>query len=199
MLQAITPLKNMQFEPCIYWEGFLSEEELSSLNALPEWNTLVQATIGGETSAVVDPNVRATKIAWVKNNDSNKWLYERISEVLAKVNNLYFNFDLTGLHEYIQLGLYDENDQGHYNWHIDTGRDFGLVSRKLSFVLMLSDPSEFEGGHLEIKYDSDIPITPQLAKGRAWIFPSYLLHRVTPVTKGVRKSLVVWAGGASFK
>ena len=66
-------------------------------------------------------------------------------------------------------------------------------------VLMLSDPSEFEGGQLEIKTDSDNPITLEQKRGRAWFFPSYVLHRVTPVTKGTRRSLVLWIGGPEFK
>ena len=66
-------------------------------------------------------------------------------------------------------------------------------------VLMLSDPSEFEGGELQIKTDSDDAITLEQKKGRAWFFPSYILHRVTPVTRGIRRSLVLWVGGPEFK
>jgi PKHD-type hydroxylase len=73
------------------------------------------------------------------------------------------------------------------------------VPRKLSMSLLLSDPSEFEGGEFEVKTDSDIPINLEQKRGRAWFFPSWALHRVTPVTKGVRKSLVLWVGGPPFK
>ena len=66
-------------------------------------------------------------------------------------------------------------------------------------ALLLSDTSEFEGGNLQLKIDSDKEINVIQRKGRAWIFPSYILHRVTPVTRGVRKSLVIWAGGPKFK
>ena len=71
--------------------------------------------------------------------------------------------------------------------------------RKLSMVLMLSDTSEFEGGELLLKSDSDEHKSLSMAKGRAWFFPSYMLHKVTPVTKGVRKTLVLWVGGPEFK
>jgi PKHD-type hydroxylase len=64
---------------------------------------------------------------------------------------------------------------------------------------MLSDPSEFEGGQLEIKVNNDDPVTLEQKRGRAWFFPSYVLHRVTPVTKGPRRSLVLWVGGPEFK
>ena len=66
-------------------------------------------------------------------------------------------------------------------------------------VLSLSEPSEFEGGLLQVKIDNDEPKTLELKKGRAWFFPSYVLHRVTPVTKGIRKSVVIWVGGPAFK
>jgi PKHD-type hydroxylase len=65
--------------------------------------------------------------------------------------------------------------------------------------LLLSDPSEFEGGELQVKTDSDEAITLEATQGRAWFFPSWALHRVTPVTKGVRRSLVIWVGGPPFK
>ena len=66
-------------------------------------------------------------------------------------------------------------------------------------VLMLSDPSDFIGGQLQIKTESDVPIDLEQKKGRAWFFPSYVLHRVTPVVKGTRRSLVLWVGGPEFK
>ena len=66
-------------------------------------------------------------------------------------------------------------------------------------VLLLSNPSEFEGGQLQIKANNDEPINLEMKRGRAWFFPSYTLHTVTPVTRGIRKSLVLWVGGPEFK
>jgi PKHD-type hydroxylase len=65
--------------------------------------------------------------------------------------------------------------------------------------LLLSDPNEFEGGELQVKPDSDDIKFLEQKQGRAWFFPSYTLHRVAPVTKGVRRSLVLWVGGPPFK
>ncbi len=70
--------------------------------------------------------------------------------------------------------------------------------RKLSMVLQLSDPSEYEGGDLEL-FTSANPIITKKQKGIIHAFPSYVMHRVTPVTKGVRKTLVVWIAGPRFK
>jgi PKHD-type hydroxylase len=65
-------------------------------------------------------------------------------------------------------------------------------------VLQLSDPDEYEGGNLEI-LSSREPTVIEKKKGLVSVFPSYILHRVTPVTSGVRKTLVVWTTGPKFR
>ena len=70
--------------------------------------------------------------------------------------------------------------------------------RKISITVQLSDPSEYEGGDLQIKINAGQSDTPK-GLGNVVIFPSYLLHRVTPVTKGLRRSLVLWITGPAFK
>ena len=73
------------------------------------------------------------------------------------------------------------------------------VPRKLSMVLMLSVSSEYEGGDLLLNADRNEPTKLGMVKGRAWFFPSYVLHKVTPVTRGTRKTIVLWVGGPPFK
>jgi PKHD-type hydroxylase len=68
--------------------------------------------------------------------------------------------------------------------------------------MVLSDPSEYEGGQFQMQTGSpeeDKLMTVEQLKGRVIGFPSFLLHRVTPVTKGTRKSLVIWVEGPKFK
>jgi PKHD-type hydroxylase len=65
-------------------------------------------------------------------------------------------------------------------------------------VIQLSEPNEYEGGDLQLLSGSE-PTTADKAKGKVVMFPSYMLHRVTPVTSGIRKTLVVWITGPSFK
>jgi PKHD-type hydroxylase len=65
--------------------------------------------------------------------------------------------------------------------------------------MLLSDTSEFEGGEFQVKTNNDEAQTLETKQGRAWFFPSYTLHRVAPVTKGIRRSLVLWVGGPAFK
>jgi PKHD-type hydroxylase len=73
-----------------------------------------------------------------------------------------------------------------------------MNTRKISITVQLSDPNDYEGGVLELNVGNTIVQMPK-EKGCAVLFPSYILHRVTPVTKGIRKSLVLWVGGTTFK
>ena len=106
-----------------------------------------------------------------------------------------WNFDIWGFQDPFQYTRYYGNG-GHYEWHADLGP--GISNRKLSCVLQLSTPEEYEGGDLQMNLGEG-PITVPKALGTICFFPSFILHRVTPVNTGVRKSLVLWLGGANFR
>ena len=152
----------------------------------------------GDTSGI-NLQIRASDIAWISFKPEIAHIWEKLSNAVAEVNSRYFHFDLTGFHEPMQLGVYTEQQQGHYDWHIDAAPSDRNVPRKLSLAMLLSDPSEFEGGEFQVKTANDEVQTLECVKGRAWFFPSYTLHRVAPVTKGVRRSLVLWVGGPAFR
>jgi PKHD-type hydroxylase len=197
MIFSIEPKKKFETTSVAYWENFLTEEDINKILNLPEWNNLKEGQIGNE---MVNTSIRDSKINWLSLNQETLEIYQKISNTISFVNSRFFNFDLSGLYEQIQLGLYDSKDKGHYDWHIDCGyEDYINVPRKLSMALLLNSTEDFEGGEFQVKIDSDVSKNLELKKGRAWFFPSWVLHRVAPVTKGVRKSLVVWAGGPSFK
>lgn len=196
MIYPIPPVNTFGKDNSAYWEGFLTEEEINYLENINNWSNVAPAQIG---SGVTNQNIRSTKISWLELSHENKDIWNKLSRVVAEVNSRYFHFDLTGFYEPIQLGIYTAEDKGHYDWHVDMFIGNKSVPRKLSMVLMLSDPSEFEGGELLLKSDSDKYTSLSMAKGRAWFFPSYMLHKVTPVTKGTRKTLVLWVGGPQFK
>jgi PKHD-type hydroxylase len=197
MIFSIEPKKKFETTSVAYWENFLTEEDINKILNLPEWNNLKEGQIGNE---MVNTSIRDSKINWLSLNQETLEIYQKISNTISFVNSRFFNFDLSGLYEQIQLGLYDSKDKGHYDWHVDCGyEDYTNVPRKLSMALLLNSTEDFEGGEFQVKVDSDVSKNLELKKGRAWFFPSWVLHRVAPVTKGVRKSLVVWAGGPSFK
>jgi PKHD-type hydroxylase len=183
-----------------YWEGFLTADDINLILAQPEWLNLQAGCIGGASATNgVNPNIRASQIAWLGAKPELQPVWEKLANAVAEINRQFFHFDLTGFHEPMQLGLYTEEQQGHYNWHIDAAPSDSNVPRKLSMSMLLSDPSDFEGGEFQVKTNTDDAQTLECKKGRAWFFPSYTLHRVAPVTKGVRRSLVLWIGGPAFR
>lgn len=199
MIFPIEPRNAYGKEGIVYWEDFLSKEEINRILALPNWLTAEKARIGGDSGGVLNLNVRRTDVSWMQVTPDTEDIWKRLSNTISEVNRRYFHFDLNGCYEPAQLGIYKAGDEGHYNWHIDADMTDCAVPRKLSMSLLLSDPSEFEGGELQVKIRGDEAVTLKMEKGRAWFFPSWVLHRVTPVTKGVRRSLVLWVGGPPFR
>ena len=139
---------------------------------------------------------RVSDIAWIENTPETYWLYEKIAEYASIANReMNWNFDIWGYLDHLQYTTYYGNG-GHYDWHVDMGP--GISNRKLSVVLQLSDPEEYEGGDLEMNPGGNILQIPK-ELGLITFFPSFLLHRVTPVTSGTRTSLVTWLCGANFR
>jgi PKHD-type hydroxylase len=199
MIYQVPPRNNFGIEHSAYWDGFLSEDDLNYLLYHPNWKSLDIAQVGSPENGEVNSEIRKTEICWIGLEQENSYLWDKIANVVAEVNRRFFHLDLTGFYEPMQLGLYRAGEQSHYTWHTDNSVDGSKVPRKLSMALSLSDPSDYQGGELQIKPYSNEEIVLENKKGRAWFFPSYTLHRVTPVTVGVRKSLVLWVGGPQFK
>jgi PKHD-type hydroxylase len=197
MLWQIPPFSSPGKDDFCYWEGFLDDSEINYILSRPEWHNQSDAQIGGGFEGKVDKEKRRTDVSWMFPDQANAHIWEKISNTIWSANRQFFRFDLRGCYEAMQLGVYTEHDQGHYDWHIDSGLETNTVPRKLSMALLLSDPSEFEGGELQIMR-AGVPESVEQKRGRAWFFPSYLMHRVTPVTKGIRRSLVMWVGGPAF-
>ena len=115
---------------------------------------------------------------------------------MLRLNTQFYRFALTGL-ENLQYTVYDGKEGGHYDWHIDYGRN-SHKPRKISLSVQLSDPSHYEDCDLQFQIGSGVTTAPR-TRGTVIAFPSFFLHRVTPVTAGVRKSLVLWATGPEFR
>jgi len=147
----------------------------------------------------IEPSVTVGGNNIVKRDSSNtwipfteSWLYERVAFESKECNP--WGFDLAGFHEPFQLTFYKQDS--HYGWHQDIGNG-QLSVRKLSAVVQLSDPSTYQGGHLEF-FGSNL--NDSLRKqGLITFFPSYQWHRVTPVLEGFRFSLVIWMSGNPYK
>ena len=151
---------------------------------------------------------RNSNIAWL----SDSWIYRSIHPFIHQSNqNAGWNFDWD-FSEACQFTKYKINQ--YYNWHCDSWdkpynkpddlNTNGKI-RKLSVSCQLTDSSEYEGGELEFQpRDGEdpsliVPCNEARKKGSIIVFPSHVYHRVKPVTKGIRYSLVIWNLGFPFK
>jgi len=172
-----------------YWfKSVFNDEEIEKIEKIAENIESQDGRAGREGGARVD-GVRTSKIKWLMSNEETAWIYQKLGECIAKANEECWKFNWEGQTDDIQYTEYYATEKGHYDWHVDVGN--GTMSmRKMSAVLLLND--DYEGGDLQIK---SVGENLEKGKGNLFIFPSYLTHRVTTVTKGIRKSLVIWAGG----
>jgi PKHD-type hydroxylase len=193
MQYVLTPYTK-RLEPYAWWEGAFTEQELDWLQAKAK-SAEQAGQVGGGKGSIINPNVRRSQVSWLSNNADTQWVFERLGFVISKLNSQHFNFDLTGFGEALQLTNYDHSDNGMYGWHQDSG---DTICRKLSMVVQLADPSEYDGGNLQIM-SSSTPINIEKQRGLIAVFPSFMLHQVTPVTQGSRQSLVTWASGPTFR
>jgi PKHD-type hydroxylase len=168
-------------------------EVVDKLREVLDTKVLKDAQIG-DNNGQVDLIKRRSKIFWLPKTDEFIEIYKILHQLISKCNNDFYKFHLTEIVEDIQYTVYYSNDEGYYDWHLDMGST--KAKRKLSLVCQLSDPSEYEGGELQMNTGNII--TVEKKKGTVILFPSYILHRVTPVTKGVRRSLVLWIEGPAF-
>lgn len=151
-----------------------------------------------DKDAQIEEKVRKSNIKWLTPAaEKTEWIYDKLIQLSLRANFEYWKFDLNHIKDSIQYTEYNADDEGKYDWHMDMG-PYPHSTRKVSITVQLSDPSEYEGGDLEFNMGGTI-ITAPKEKGAVVMFPSYLLHRITPVTKGVRKSLVLWVGGSVFR
>ena len=157
-----------------------------------------QAKVGGGKSGEYDTKKRVTTISWIPFKQIPQ-MYKVIENQLSIVNLNHMMFDGVRITEPAQFTEYPKG--GFYDWHMDLNA-FGQTGehpiRKISMTCLLSDPSEFKGGDLLFgDVGNQKPVS--LKQGQAMFFASFMRHRVAPVKKGVRKSLVMWFGGPPFK
>lgn len=172
------------------YSSFFPDETISHIISLCEGLELNDAQIGDGDGAI-NKTKRRTQICWIPRTQDFLPLYKSLFEAVVKCNNNFFHFTLDEMMENIQYSVYNSEENGFYDWHTDMGPN---NNRKLSLICHLSDPSEYEGGELQLTLGRGID-TPECTKGTVIVFPSYIVHRVTPVTRGTRRTLVLWFKG----
>ncbi len=176
-------------------QGALSPDDCQRLVSLAAAAPLRE---GGLVGGVADTRIRRAGLVWVDDLPDAGWVMDRMIALVAQANRQAFDFDLTEFAESAQVARYGAEVQGHFDWHSDIGAGTFAARRKLTVVVQLTDPDAYEGGALELCPDSAVVAVPR-AIGHATVFPSFVLHRVTPVTAGVRWSLTLWAHGPAFR
>ena len=149
----------------------------------------------GKKEGVIDTEIRTSHISWIPFKKMPE-MYKDIERTMLKTNNNHFGFEGMQITEMAQYTEYPEG--GFYDWHVDNydNCQHEPPVRKISMTCLLSPENEFEGGDLELIKEGQ---AVKLKQGQAAFFASFIRHRVAPVTKGVRRSLVMWFGGTPFK
>ena len=153
-------------------------------------------TENASTFADNGPEIRSSKVSWLTGHD---WILDLLYKYADHANQVAFQSSIYKKAP-IQFTEYHASEGGHYSWHhdVDWNRDDGL-DRKLSVTLQLSDPSEYEGGDFSFSEVLNPDADQVKTKGTVLVFPSYLTHAVSPVTSGVRRSLVAWFEGPKWR
>jgi PKHD-type hydroxylase len=176
-----------------YWDQAFTPEECQKIIDYAE--QFEKRDAGVSNKGELNSEIRESKVVWITPDPEINWVYQRLTDIITRLNEDYFRFDLFGFTEGFQFTEYNA-PSGHYGKHIDSM--FNGTVRKLSFVLQLSDPKDYEGGELRIHLN-DTPDVMKKERGTVVAFPSPTLHEVTPITEGRRYSLVGWITGKPFK
>jgi PKHD-type hydroxylase len=194
--------------PYVYLHNAFGEEQLKAIESYGDQLVAKDASIMNETistqkrkkNKINVKDIRDSKVAWIQPEPSINWFFDEYFYKVAKLNNDFYRFDLFGFNAF-QYTLYDTLG-AKYDDHMDLImgpiHDKHLV-RKLSTILFLQDKSDFEGGEFQIFSSSRDLITIEQKRGTLICFPSWMLHQVTPITAGSRKSIVAWVEGPMFK
>ena len=149
----------------------------------------------GMGEGALNNDTRVSELSWIRADiKSNRWIFQRLTDVVSELNKRFFQFDLD-LIQNLQFTTYPVD--GFYKKHIDMGYEAERM-RKLSFTIQLTDSADYDCGDVKIYYGEEgYSISKQ--KGTITAFPSYALHEVEPITRGVRYALVGWVCGPKFK
>lgn len=187
--------------PFILFSSLFNKDELTIISNYCNSLETEIASIGGNIENDIAKYTRTSIVSWVYPNSESEWFYNKISNKIDDINNLYYNFEIYG-YEYMQYAYYNSYDGGNYKMHMDLllgphPPNASSLTRKLSASILIND--NFNGGELEFTYGKKYSEKVSMKSGDLIVFPSYMMHQVNTVTQGIRNSLVVWCLGPKFK
>lgn len=176
------------------WQEAISSEVCNQIEAMPKV-PLRKAKVGYKKEH--NHNLRRSDISGFPYNSAEALdLNTLVKPFITMANRENFGFKLNNFYEF-QYTEYNEKNEGFYGWHQDIHWLLETESqRKLSVTIQLSN-DDYEGGDFEFHKDLAQPSDIR-RRGTVIVFPSFFYHRITPVTKGIRKALVGWYEGECF-
>jgi len=190
--------------PYCYYDGAFTDQELDSMSEYFSQHEVDQAMVMS-VDRPLNESIRRSKVKFFFRDEYTFPIFDRLNNVIEENNDRFYNFILNG-YDSFQYTEYHHEERGEYNFHVDTAigdrcGDAQFETRKLSLVMCLNQPGvDFEGGQFCMTLGSEKnAFEVEMKRGRIILFPSFMLHRVAPVTKGIRKSLVVWVTGPKFR
>jgi PKHD-type hydroxylase len=183
-------------QPYYIWNKCADDETVQKFIEVGESLAQIDARIGsgGENSAL-NASVRVSTLSWIHHNEQSKELYDFIVDKIDRINYHHYGMALTGM-ESIQYTRYPIG--GHYKFHNDIIHKTENSMRKLSIVIALSPADAYDGGELLLMPHGENPTKLKLERGDLIAFPSYIPHKVNPVTAGHRITAVTWVYGPKF-
>jgi len=189
---------NLSGHPYVQWRQALSPQECRQVIEAGEAKQLQDAKV---RISDMDEDYRRSKVSWLTEEDV-PWLYERLEWIVQQLNGQFYQYDLWGFDEDMQYTVYESEDEGFYDWHVDHFQSIEnnidlRRQRKMSLTIQLNDATQYVGG--DILFNTGRVERGPKGLGTAIMFPSHTLHKVNPVTEGIRRSLVVWICGPHFR
>jgi PKHD-type hydroxylase len=176
-INSVWPFELDNLENWAYYNSVFTPEECKKIIDIGNKKGLITGTTISKIK-----NMRDSKISWLYPSDNLDWVFRKLTDIVSNLNEQFFKFKLYGFIEGLQFTHYKEPG-GKYKKHIDRG--INLSVRKLSLSIQLSNSASYVGGDLILHEGENPTVTPK-EQGKLILFPSYVLHEVTPVTKGER-------------
>ncbi len=170
---------------------FLTAEECRSVLELASTRQTHDAKVVSKAESL-EYGRRKSTLRHVYPDEQSNWFFVKMQDLIMHCNK-GFQYDIQGFLEGVQVATYDIG--GHFDWHMDAGPG-KLSIRKLSITIQMTPPEEYQGGELEFMGQDRLAPRDQ---GTAIVFPTFLFHRVRPVTKGSRVAAVTWVHGSPFR
>ena len=180
-----------------YYKNAFNEAEIALLNSLIAKEDLMESFIGAPGSSKQDTKVRDSDIFFLPSSKTEyAFVFQKCVDYIMEANKTFFQAEVDKIQN-LQYTVYNKGQ--YYGQHMDMLAQSSVQNvRKISFSVQLTDPTKYEGGDLLIQMGGEQWAAPR-DFGSITFFPSYMMHKVTPITKGERRSLVGWVSGPKWK